>query len=103
MASIPKWTIEFDPAAQREFDRLDNTVARRISKFLYQRVAYLDDPHQIGERLQGTLSRTGNIASATTESFVHSNMTGSWYSFSASATGEKSTIAKRILCVSVVN
>ncbi len=56
MASTPKWTVEFDPAAEREFDRLDKVVARRIFKFLYQRVALLDDPRQIGERLHGSLS-----------------------------------------------
>jgi mRNA interferase RelE/StbE len=50
------WKIEFDPAAQREFDRLDKTVARRIFKFLYERVGRLDNPRKIGERLQGTLS-----------------------------------------------
>lgn len=57
MASTPKWTIEFDPAAQRELDKLDHSIARRISKFLYDRVAKLDDPHKIGERLQGPLSQ----------------------------------------------
>jgi mRNA interferase RelE/StbE len=57
MALSPKWTIEFDPAAQKELDGLDKPIARRISKFLYERVAKLDDPRQIGERLQGTLSR----------------------------------------------
>lgn len=56
MASIPKWTIEFDPAAQRELNRLDKPISRRILRFLYQRVAKLDDPRQIGERLTGTLS-----------------------------------------------
>ena len=56
MASILKWTIEFDPAAQRELDKLDKSVAR-ISKFLHERVAKLDDPRRIGERLQGTLSK----------------------------------------------
>ena len=56
MASNPKWTIEFDPAAQRELDRLDKPVARRISKFLYERVSQLDDPRQVGERLTGPLS-----------------------------------------------
>jgi len=55
MALSPKWTIEFDPAAQKELDGLDKPVARRISKFLYERVAKLDDP-QISERLQGALS-----------------------------------------------
>jgi mRNA interferase RelE/StbE len=56
MAPSPKWKIEFDPAAQKELDRLDKPIARRISKFLYERVAKLDDPHRIGERLKGTLS-----------------------------------------------
>ena len=50
------WQIEFDPAAQREFNRLDKTVARRIFKFLYERVGRLDNSRKIGERLQGTLS-----------------------------------------------
>jgi len=57
MASVPKWTIEFDPAAQRELDKLDNLVARRISKFLFERVAKLDDPRKVGGRLRGTLSQ----------------------------------------------
>jgi mRNA interferase RelE/StbE len=56
MASSPKWTIEFDPRAQRELDALDKSIARRISKFLYERVANLEHPRQIGERLHGTLS-----------------------------------------------
>jgi len=56
MDSTPKWTIEFDPAAQRELDKLDKPIARRISRFLYERVAKLDDPRRIGERLQSTLS-----------------------------------------------
>jgi len=56
MASSPKWTIEFDPAAQNELDGLDKPIARRISKFLYERVANLNDLRQIGERLKGTPS-----------------------------------------------
>ena len=50
------WEIEFDPAAQRELDKLDSTIRCRILKFLYERVAKLDGPRQIGERLKGTLS-----------------------------------------------
>jgi len=56
MALRPKWTIEFDPAAQKELDELDKPIARRVSNFLYERVAKLDDPRQIGERLKGILS-----------------------------------------------
>lgn len=56
MASTPKkWTIEFDSIAEREFNHLDKSVAQRISKFLFQRLARLEDPRQIGERLQGPL------------------------------------------------
>ena len=50
------WMIEFERAAQRELEKLHRPVARRILKFLYQRVGKLDDPRKIGERLQGTLS-----------------------------------------------
>ena len=49
------WAIEFDTAAQRELDKLDPTISRRILKFLLERVAKLKDPCQIGERLQGKL------------------------------------------------
>jgi mRNA interferase RelE/StbE len=50
------WQIDFDPAAQRELDKLDELIRRRILNFLYERVGKLDDPRRIGQRLQGTLS-----------------------------------------------
>jgi mRNA interferase RelE/StbE len=50
------WKIEFDPAAQRELNRLDKPIRGRILKFLYERVGKLDDPRRIGQRLQGRLS-----------------------------------------------
>ena len=56
MASTPKWAIEFDPAARRELDELDKPVARRIAKFLYERLGKLDDPRKIGERPSGSSS-----------------------------------------------
>ena len=49
------WNVEISPRAQRQLDELDRTVARHISKFLYERIRKLDDPRQIGERLQGSL------------------------------------------------
>jgi mRNA interferase RelE/StbE len=49
------WKIEFDPSARRELEKLDKPVSDRILKFLHERVAALDDPRRIGERLQGTL------------------------------------------------
>jgi mRNA interferase RelE/StbE len=50
------WNVEVSPRAQKQLDELDRPVARRISKFLYERIGKLNDPRQIGERLQGTLS-----------------------------------------------
>jgi len=53
------WKIEFDPAAERELGKLDPQIARRILKFLFERVATLDDPRSIGEALKG--SRLGEF------------------------------------------
>ncbi len=49
------WNLEISSRAQQQLDKLDRTTARRISKFLYERVGRLNDPRQIGEPLQGTL------------------------------------------------
>lgn len=48
------WKIEFDLAAERELDKLDPRIARRILRFLVDRVAILDDPRSIGEALKGS-------------------------------------------------
>jgi len=50
------WKIEFEPAAQRELDKLDKSVANRILKFLHGRVEKLDDPRKVGQNLRGPLS-----------------------------------------------
>ncbi len=48
------WRIELDKAAERELDKLDKQIARRILAFLYDRVADLEDPRSIGEALKGS-------------------------------------------------
>ncbi|MBI4677272.1 MAG: type II toxin-antitoxin system RelE/ParE family toxin [Elusimicrobia bacterium] len=48
------WRIEFDPAAAQELDKLDPQVARRILKFLSERVASSSDPRRLGEALKGS-------------------------------------------------
>lgn len=53
------WKVELDPAAERELDKLDPQVAKRILKFLFERVAQLDDPRSIGEALKG--ARLGDL------------------------------------------
>ena len=53
------WTVELDPAAERELDKLDPQIARRILKFLHGRVTLLDNPRSIGEALKG--SKLGDL------------------------------------------
>jgi len=48
------WSIRFDRKAEREMDNLDPQVARRINRFLFERVAPLENPRSIGEALKGT-------------------------------------------------
>jgi mRNA interferase RelE/StbE len=47
------WTIEFTPEARRNLDRFDKQVARRIVKFMAERIAALEDPRNLGEALHG--------------------------------------------------
>jgi mRNA interferase RelE/StbE len=47
------WKIELSAEADRQLDKLDPQIARRILKFLHERVAPLDDPRSIGEALRG--------------------------------------------------
>jgi mRNA interferase RelE/StbE len=53
------WRIELSPQAQKNLDELDQQVARRILKFLYERVSPLEDPRSVGEALRG--SRLGEF------------------------------------------
>jgi mRNA interferase RelE/StbE len=48
------WTVKLDEKAELELDKLDPQIARRILKFLFERVATLDDPRSIGEPLKGS-------------------------------------------------
>ena len=48
------WKVEIDRAAERDLDKIDPQVARRILVFLHGRVARLDDPRSIGEALKGS-------------------------------------------------
>lgn len=49
-----KWIIEFDPSAVKELDKFDPQQAKRILRFLFDRVGHLDDPRSIGEALKGS-------------------------------------------------
>jgi mRNA interferase RelE/StbE len=48
------WRIDFDEEAVKELAKLDKPVARRVTTFLRERVAPLEDPRSIGEALKGS-------------------------------------------------
>jgi mRNA interferase RelE/StbE len=48
------WRIEYDAGAEKDLSKLDRQIARRIVRFLGQRVAKLDDPRSIGAALRGS-------------------------------------------------
>ncbi|MGO9339783.1 MAG: type II toxin-antitoxin system RelE family toxin [Terracidiphilus sp.] len=48
------WSIKIRRNAERQLDKLDPQVARRIVRFLFERVAQLEDPRSIGEALKGS-------------------------------------------------
>jgi mRNA interferase RelE/StbE len=53
------WKVEFSVEADRELNKLDPQHARRILKFLRDRVANLENPRGLGKPLQG--SRLGEF------------------------------------------
>jgi len=46
------WRIEFTRHARRDLKQMDAQTARRILRFLHERVAPLDDPRAFGRALQ---------------------------------------------------
>ena len=53
-SAILAWSIEIDRAAKKDLEKLDKQVAKRIIKFLRERVSFLEDPRSIGEALKGS-------------------------------------------------
>ncbi|MFV3130391.1 type II toxin-antitoxin system RelE family toxin [Niveispirillum sp. KHB5.9] len=49
------WNITLSAAAEKELQKLGTAEARRILKFLFQRVQPLEDPRSIGEALRSPL------------------------------------------------
>ena len=52
------WTVELDPAVEKELHKLDPQQAKRILRFLFERITHLDDPRSIGEALKGSRLNT---------------------------------------------
>lgn len=49
------WRVEFLPAADKAFGRLDRQFQRRIQKFIESRLQTDNDPHGLGEAYTGPL------------------------------------------------
>jgi len=50
------WTVEFDPQAEKELDRLDSQQVKRILKYLFERIATDKDPRRFGDPLRSNLA-----------------------------------------------
>ena len=48
------WLIEIGDDAAKDLRKLDTQVARRITAFLRDRIAVLEDPRSLGEALKGS-------------------------------------------------
>ena len=49
------WQIEFTPEAEKQLSKIDRQSAKRIIKFLSERIAPADDPRIVGKALKGVL------------------------------------------------
>ena len=47
------WKIEFETIADKELSKIDPQIRRRILRFLFDRVAFLEDPRSVGDALVG--------------------------------------------------
>jgi mRNA interferase RelE/StbE len=52
------WTVELDPSVEKDLNRFDPQEAKRILRFLFERVAHLENPRSIGEALKGSRFNT---------------------------------------------
>jgi mRNA interferase RelE/StbE len=48
------WRVEVSEVAVRQLEKLDTQHARRMVKYLFERIARLEDPRSIGEALHGS-------------------------------------------------
>ena len=49
------WRVEFLPAADKAFGKLDRQHQKRIQKFIQSRLLTAADPHRLGEAYTGAL------------------------------------------------
>jgi mRNA interferase RelE/StbE len=49
------WQIKLTESARKSLSKLDKQTARRITQFLRERIAVLDDPRSTGKALTGAI------------------------------------------------
>jgi mRNA interferase RelE/StbE len=64
------WTVELTPLAEKQLEKLDPQIARRILSFLHGRLAGSNDPRSLGEALKG--SELGEFWKYRAETFASS-------------------------------
>ncbi|MCD4741753.1 MAG: type II toxin-antitoxin system RelE/ParE family toxin [Desulfobacteraceae bacterium] len=50
------WKVEFEKEAQKELKKIDPQQAKRIIKYLFERIVGNEDPYRFGEALKYDLS-----------------------------------------------
>lgn len=63
---MPRWSVSFEPKAEKDLRRLSSADRARVLRYLYDRVLPLDDPRDLGKALQGEFAgawryRVGNL------------------------------------------
>jgi mRNA interferase RelE/StbE len=63
---VPRWSVSFEPRAERDLRKLSSADRSRVLRFLNDRVLPLDDPRQVGKALQADFAgawryRVGDI------------------------------------------
>ena len=49
---MARWSIGFEPKADKDLQRLSSSDRARVLRYLHERVATLDDPRQLGKALK---------------------------------------------------
>lgn len=47
------YEVRFSPDAEKDLSKLEQQTAKRIVKFLHERIANIDDPRALGKSLKG--------------------------------------------------
>jgi mRNA interferase RelE/StbE len=49
---LTRWSIGFEPKADKDLQRLSSSDRARVLRYLHERIATLDDPRQLGKALK---------------------------------------------------